>query len=76
MTDTMTQNNKFELGKSFLEKYLNDNEEMIKTVAKTVTSGIDLLVVTNNIWLRGHFLYFYFFLLGRPAFSGKDMEPV
>jgi len=54
MTNTMTQNNKFELGKSFLKKYLNDNdnEEMIKTVAEGVTSGIDLLVVTNNIVLK------------------------
>jgi hypothetical protein len=52
MTNTMTQNNKFGFGKSFLEKYLNDNDTTIKTVAKGVTSGIDLLVLSNNNFLK------------------------
>jgi hypothetical protein len=48
MSKTMTRNNRLENAKNSIKNYLDDKNEIVKTISKGMTLGIDLLIDSNN----------------------------
>jgi hypothetical protein len=48
MSKTITRNNRLENAKNSIKNYLDDKNEIVKTISKGMTLGIDLLIDSNN----------------------------